>query len=31
VLQRAESFAAALRPASLTSLVLGLLVSAVLG
>ena len=31
VLQRAESFAAALRPASLTSLVLGLLVSVVLG
>ncbi len=31
VLERAESFAAALRPASLTSLVLGLLVSAVLG
>jgi STE24 endopeptidase len=31
VLQRAESFAAALRPASLTSLVLGLAVSAVLG
>jgi STE24 endopeptidase len=31
VLQRAESFATALRPASLTSLVLGLLVSAVLG
>ncbi len=31
VLERAESFAAALRPASLTSLVLGLLVSVVLG
>ncbi|MDP9430737.1 MAG: M48 family metallopeptidase [Actinomycetota bacterium] len=31
VLQRAESFAAALRPASLTSLVLGLAASAVLG
>ena len=31
VLERAESFAAALRPASLTSLLLGLAVSAVLG